>query len=92
MPYLLLLSIILTCIVVYFWREMKYQKNRAATYKESYLEAQEEWAKQSNAVRKKGIECGIVEKACMDWKEKYIKAEKELKELKKRLKDIRITI
>jgi len=89
---LILLNIIIACMLVYGCRKYQHAKTRKEYYKTAYHEAKDEWATQSNAVREKGIECGIVEKACMDWKEKYQKAEKELKELKKRLKDIRIII
>lgn len=72
-------------VAAYFYDKTKDQKKKIEHYKKAYHEAKEAWAAQSNAVREKGIECGIVEKVCMDWKEKHEKAEKDLKELKKRL-------
>ena len=89
---LILVNIIIACMAIYGYKKWRHEKNRKEYYKTAYHEAKDEWAAQSNAVREKGIECGIVEKACMGWKEKYQKAEKELKELKKRLEDARITI
>jgi len=47
-------------------------------WKEAYVEANDAWAKQSNAIREKGIECA-------QWK-------KEFENLKRKLKKARITI
>jgi len=80
-----IIIIILAFAVSQYRKKAKAQKEKTKAWKEAYDEAKDTWASQSNAVRKKGIECGIIEKACMDWKEKYEKVEKELKELKKRL-------
>ena len=85
MIYLILLSIILACIAAYFWKEMRYQKKEANHYEVIYKEAKDAWASQSNSIREKALECGYLDKA-----NKHL--EKELKGLKKRLKDARITI
>jgi len=57
MIYLVLLNVIIACLAVYFWRKWKHEKNRKEYFKTAYLEAKDEWAAQSNAVREKGIEC-----------------------------------
>jgi len=57
MIYVILLSIVVACIAVYFWKERRFWKRRANLYYNHYTEAKDEWASQSNAVREKGIEC-----------------------------------
>ena len=66
-------------------KQAKAQKERKKEWKEAYDEAKDAWANQSNAIREKALECGYLDKA-----NKHL--EKELKGLKKRLKDARITI
>lgn len=71
MIYLVLLNVMIACIAVYFWKEMKHEKKRKERYKTAYREAKDEWAEQSNAVRKKGIECDQLEKENKKLKKDY---------------------
>ena len=43
-------------------KKARIQKERTKVWKEAYVEANDNWATQSNAVRKKGIECDQLKK------------------------------
>lgn len=69
-------------VAAYFYDKTRDQKKKTEYYKKAYHEAKEAWVNQSNAIREKALECGYLDKA-----NRYL--EKQLKELKKRLKDNR---
>ena len=73
-----IIIIVLVFAVSQYRKQARVQKERTKMWKEAYVEANDAWAKQSNAIREKGIECA-------QWK-------KEFENLKRKLKKARITI
>jgi len=80
-----IIIVVLAFAAWYYREKIKVERDKKKVWQASYNDAKDAWASQSNAIREKALECGYLDKA-----NKHL--EKELKGLKKKLKDARITI